>query len=228
MDRSSRLNRFTSYAVFPVTQWSAFMIPITDVAVGFLMAWQAAVTPGQTPLPATSDSLPVPRAATVLQPVGLTLLYADTVPRVRRKAIVYSDAYATRLRIHKVLSWGMIPLFAASYFSGSQLLEKGSDAPSWARSMHGPAATGSAILFGANTVTGGWNLWEGRKDPNGRTRRILHGVLFTAASGGFAYAGTKLADDAEENLSARRNHRNVALGSMGVSTLSWLIMLIGN
>ncbi len=204
------------------------MIPITDVAVGFLMAWQAAVTPGQTPLPATSDSLPVPRAATVLQPVGLTLLYADTVPRVRRKAIVYSDAYATRLRIHKVLSWGMIPLFAASYFSGSQLLEKGSDAPSWARSMHGPAATGSAILFGANTVTGGWNLWEGRKDPNGRTRRILHGVLFTAASGGFAYAGTKLADDAEENLSARRNHRNVALGSMGVSTLSWLIMLIGN
>jgi hypothetical protein len=204
------------------------MIPITDVAVGFLMAWQAAVTPGQTPHPATSDSLPVPRAATVLQPVGLTLLYADTVPRVRRKAIVYSDAYATRLRIHKVLSWGMIPLFAASYFSGSQLLEKGSDAPSWARSMHGPAATGSAILFGANTVTGGWNLWEGRKDPNGRTRRILHGVLFTAASGGFAYAGTKLADDAEENLSARRNHRNVALGSMGVSTLSWLIMLIGN
>jgi len=204
------------------------MIPITDVAVGFLMAWQAAVTPGQTPLPATSDSLPVPRAATVLQPVGLTLLYADTVPRVRRKAIVYSDAYATRLRIHKVLSWGMIPLFAASYFSGSQLLEKGSDAPSWARSMHGPAATGSAILFGANTVTGGWNLWEGRKDPNGRTRRILHGALFTAASGGFAYAGTKLADDAEENLSARRNHRNVALGSMGVSTLSWLIMLIGN
>lgn len=204
------------------------MIPITDVAVGFLMAWQAAVSPGQRALVGRPDSLPQPRAAAVMQPVGLTMFMADTVPRVRRKAVVYSDGYATRLRIHKTLSWGMLPLFAASYFSGDQLLNKGTDAPSWARSVHGPAATGSAILFGANTVTGGWNLWEGRKDPTGRTRRLLHSVLFTAASGGFAYAGTKLADDAEQNLSARRKHRNVALGSMGVSTVSWLIMLIGN
>ncbi|QJR34741.1 hypothetical protein [Gemmatimonas groenlandica] len=204
------------------------MIPITDVAVGFLMAWQTAVTPGPLALPLPSDSLHQPRAAVVMQPVGLTMASADTVPRVRRKAVAYSDGYATRLRIHKILSWGMIPLFAASYFSGDQLLEKGTDAPSWARNMHAPAATGSAILFGANTVTGGWNLWEGRKDPNGRTRRIIHSVLFTAASGGFAYAGTKLADDAEQDLDARRKHRNVALGSMGVSTVSWLIMLIGN
>ena len=204
------------------------MIPITDVAVGFLMAWQAAVSPGQTALVGRPGSPPQPRAAPGMQPAGLAMFVADTVPRVRRKAVVYSDGYATRLRIHKTLSWGMLPLFAASYFSGDQLLTKGIDAPSWARSMHGPAATGSAILFGANTVTGGWNLWEGRKDPNGRTRRILHSVLFTAASGGFAYAGTKLADDAEENLSARRNHRNLALGSIGVSTVSWLIMLIGN
>ena len=205
------------------------MIPITDVAVGFLMAWQAAVSPEQTARTARPHSLPQPREATIMQPVGLTMLAVDTVvPRVRRKAFVYSDGYATRVRIHKILSWGMIPLFAASYFSGDQLFENGSDAPSWARTIHRPAATGSAILFGANTVTGGWNLWEGRKDPNGRTRRILHSVLFTAASGGFAYAGTKLADDAEENLNARRNHRNLALGSMGVSTVSWLIMLIGN
>lgn len=204
------------------------MIPITDVAVGFLMAWQAAVTPGRTPLPFSSDSLRLPRVAAAVQPVGLTRFTADTVPRVRRKAIVYSDGYGTRLRIHKLLSWGMIPLFAASYFSGDQLLENGTAAPSWARSIHAPAATGSAILFGANTVTGGWNLWEGRKDPNGRTRRIIHSVLFTAASGGFAYAGTKLANDAEEDMTARRRHRNVALGSMGLSTASWLIMLIGN
>ncbi len=204
------------------------MIPITDVAVGFLMVWQGAVSPGTTSPPVYADSLPRPRAATVVTPVGLTRFSADTVPRVRRRAVVYSDGYATRLRIHKILSWGMIPLFAASYFSGDQLLEKGTDAPSWARNMHAPAATGSAILFGANTVTGGWNLWEGRKDPNGRTRRIIHSMLFTAASGGFAYAGTKLANDAEEDMTARRKHRNVALGSMGVSTVSWLIMLIGN
>ena len=204
------------------------MIPITDVAVGFLMAWQAAVSAPPLPPPLiAADSLPVPRAATMVRPVALTFA-ADTVPRVRRRAVVYPDGYATRVRIHKTLSWGLIPLFAASYFSGDQLLEHGTDAPSWARNLHGPAATGSAILFGANTVTGGWNLWDGRKDPNGRTRRIIHSVLFTAASGGFAYAGTKLADDAAEDLNARRKHRTVALGSMGVSTVSWLIMLIGN
>lgn len=161
------------------------------------------------------------------QPVGLRMP-ADTIRRVRRKAVVYSDAYATRLRIHRVMSWGMIPLFAASYFSGDQLLEKGTDAPSWARAMHGPAATGSAVLFGANTVTGAWNLWDGRKDPTGRTRRIVHSVLFTAASGGFAYAGTKLANDAEESMTARKQHRNLVFGSIGVSTASWLIMLLGN
>ena len=42
------------------------MIPITDVAVGFLMAWQAAVSPGQTALVGRPDSLPQPRAATVM------------------------------------------------------------------------------------------------------------------------------------------------------------------
>ncbi len=38
----------------------------------------------------------------------------------------------------------------------------------------------------------------------------------------------KLANEAEEDMDARRKHRNVALGSMGVSTVSWLLMLIGN
>ena len=112
------------------------MIPITDVAIGFLMTWQAAVTSAPLPVSVPSDSIATPRAATSVQPVGLRRLSADTIPRARRKAIVYSDAYATRLRIHKVLSWGMLPLFAASYFSGDQLLEKGTDAPSWARTMH--------------------------------------------------------------------------------------------
>jgi hypothetical protein len=153
---------------------------------------------------------------------------ADTVRRPRQKAIVYSDAYATRLTIHRRLAWAMLPLFAVSYITGDKILEDGAGAPEWARTLHRPAATGSAVLFGANTVTGYWNLWEGRKDPNNRTRKILHTVLFSAASAGFVYAGTQLADEAEQSQSKREQHRNVALGSMGVSTLSWLIMLIGN
>lgn len=172
---------------------------------------------------------PVPLVRVV--PVGLTRT-ADDAPqdtvRRRPRAVVYSDGYATRLKIHRTLSWAMLPLFAASYFSGDQLLEHGSDAPSWARNLHPAAATSTAVLFGVNTVTGTWNLWEGRHDPNGRTRRFLHGALFMAASGGFAYAGTRLADEAEQSGAKRRQHRNVNLASMGVSTASWLIMLVGN
>jgi hypothetical protein len=163
----------------------------------------------------------------VFSPVALvSAAPQDTVKRRARKAVTYSDGYTRRVTIHRALSWAMLPLFAASYVSGDQLLSKGNEAPEWAETIHPYAAGGTALLFGANAVTGTWNLWEGRKDPNGRTRRIVHSVLFLAASGGFAYAGS-LADEAEENGEKRRLHRNVALGSMGVSTASWLLMLVG-
>lgn len=175
---------------------------------------------------APSDSLPrVAVSGPVVRPVALSAaVAADTVKR--RKAVDYSDGYSKRVAIHRALSWAMLPLFALSYASGDQLLEKGDDAPDWAESVHPFAAGGTAVLFGANAITGTWNLWEGRKDPNGRTRRIVHSVLFLAASGGFAYAGS-IADEAEENGDKRRLHRNVALGSMSLSTASWVLMLVG-
>lgn len=173
-------------------------------------------------------TLPATLPATLLdgRPAGLTSV-TDTVPRKRAKAIVYSDAYGTRLTIHKTLSWAMLPLFAVSYVSGDQLIKKGGEAPDWARSIHPVAASSTAVLFGANAITGGWNLWDSRHDPNGRVKRYLHSALFLAASGGFAYTGTKLAEDAQERQSQRNVHRNGAVISMGVSTVSWLIMLVG-
>jgi len=217
------------------------MLPLIDIAVAVLITCHAtalAVLPPdhhvaaiRTPVALTwrLDQAPIsdPRHIVRLTPYS-PLSPQDTVTRKRPRAVVYSEAYGTRVRIHRVMSWAMLPLFAASYLSGDQLLEKGSDAPSWARQLHGPAAGGSAVLFSANAITGGWNLWEGRKDPNGRKRRFLHAALFTVASGGFAYAGTRLADEAEQSASARRAHRNVAVGSIGLSTASWLLMLIGN
>ncbi len=150
----------------------------------------------------------------------------DTVTRRRSKAYDYSAGYTLRNSIHKTASWAMLPLFALSYASGDQILSKGSDAPSWARSLHRPSATATAALFTINGVTGGWNLWEGRHDPNGRTKRILHSALFTVASAGFVYAGSTLADQAERSQSKRLEHRNINIASMSVSTVSWLIMLI--
>lgn len=218
-----------------VLMLSAALVPVTVTAQ---VLGDTLQSPVEDPRPTaysanlvtpTTNLSPVPLVRAV--PVGLTRTAEDTpqdTVRRRPRAVVYSDGYAVRLKIHRTLSWAMLPLFAASYFSGDQLLEHGSDAPSWARNLHPAAATSTAVLFGANAVTGTWNLWEGRHDPNGRTRRFLHGALFMAASGGFAYAGTRLADEAEQSGAKRRQHRNVNLASMGVSTASWLIMLVGN
>jgi len=221
--------------------WNSFVTVAQDTTLATAVV--PAAVGASAPLTLTSgarDSLPpVQVRFTTPRPSGLGYLAhlepridsvapGDTVRKPRQKAFSYSEGYAKRLTIHRRMSWAMLPLFAVSYFSGDQILKKSKDAPSWARNVHGPAATGSALLFTANTVTGAWNLWEGRHDPNGRTKKILHSVLFTAASAGFVYAGTKLANDAEQSQAARERHRNVALYSMGVSTVSWLIMLVGN
>lgn len=202
------------------------MPPVPVLVLSWLLALPADSgaaprVPGDSVRPAPLATAPVP-AAVAWQAGG------DTVPRPRRKAVTYSDGYATRVQIHRVLSYGMLPLFALSYFSGDQLISKSGDAPAWARRVHAPAAAGTAVLFGANAITGGWNLWEGRKDPNGRARRFLHSATFLAASAGFTYAGTVLADEARRSPEGRRTHRAVAGGSMALSTVSWLVMLVGN
>lgn len=196
------------------------MLPFAEIAVAVMLT--ASVPQGTASDAVGPDSLP--------RPVGMIALRSvadqDTVRRQRRKAYEYSSGYTLRNTIHRRLSYAMLPLFAMSYVSGDQILAKGSDAPSWAKSMHRPAATGSAVLFTANAVTGGWNLIEGRRDPNGRTKRILHSVLFMGASAAFVYSGTQLANEAEQSAEKRRQHRNVNIAAMGVSTASWMLMLV--
>ena len=121
----------------------------------------------------------------------------------------------------------MLPLFALSYFTGDQLFKNGPAASSLVKNLHRGSATAVSVLFAVNTVTGGLNLWEGRHDPTERKRKILHSVLFAAASGGFAYAGAVLANQAETSLIKRRDHRTVNFVSMGVSAASVLVMMVG-
>jgi hypothetical protein len=80
----------------------------------------------------------------------------------RPMAFEYSDGYRTRLKIHKYASFATLPLFVAPFAVGQELYNgNGSDST---RSWHGALAAGTAVLFGVNTVTGVWNLSEGRKD----------------------------------------------------------------
>lgn len=163
-----------------------------------------------------SDSIP----ATAVQIAPLNPAQLDTVRR-RPRPIEYSDAYATRLTIHRIGSYTMLPLFATEYVVGQKLLNDSPPA-SWVRPTHQTVALGLGALFTVNTVTGAWNLWDSRSDPAGRTRRIVHTTLMLAADAGFAITGALGSERASANQ--RIQHRNVAIGSMALSALGTGIM----
>jgi hypothetical protein len=146
---------------------------------------------------------------------------ADT-PRVRRHAIVYSDAYYTRLTVHRIGSYTMLPLFAGEWYLGDRLLN-GTNPPGWMKPTHVGVASAIGVLFTVNTVTGGLNLWESRADPTGRTRRFIHTGLMLASDAGFLWTAG-IAGEAKHHFDAGRRHRNVALGSIGLSTVGTALM----
>lgn len=149
----------------------------------------------------------------------------QTAPAPRPMAFEYSDGYRTRLKIHKYASFATLPLFVAQFAVGQKLYD--GNASDSTRSAHTALAVSTAALFGVNTVTGVWNLYEGRKDPNKSTKRKVHGILMLVADAGFVATGA-LAPDDDDGGGDRSTHRTVALASMGVATVAYLIMLLGN
>ena len=86
-------------------------------------------------------------------------------------------------------------------------------------------ATGLAAVFGINTVTGLWNLWDSRAQPEGRTKRTIHALLMLASDAGFTYAGARLANEAENSSEKRRLHRDWAYGSMATALVGTGMMV---
>ena len=148
----------------------------------------------------------------------------------RRRAVEHSEWYYRRLTIHKVASYATIPLFVGEYLVGDKLYK--GEGTSTTRSLHGALAGGIGVLFGVNTITGVWNLWESRGEP-GSARRVTHAVLMLASDAGFV-ATAALAPEGVENgrfveaedSNKRSQHRAVAVGSMGVSLVSYLMMYL--
>jgi hypothetical protein len=149
---------------------------------------------------------------------------AQPVTSPRPTAFEYSNAYNVRRKIHFYASFATIPLFVTQYVLGDKLYDGTSGGST--KSAHSAVAGGMAALFGVNTVTGVWNMWESRKDPNAGKKRFVHGFLMLGADVGFVATGM-LAPDDEGGGDNRSTHRNVAITSMAVATASYLIMLIG-
>ena len=137
--------------------------------------------------------------------------------------IEYSEGYKTRLKIHKIGSFAMLPLFATELILGQSIYNDGG---SGKKDAHVAVGVAIGTLFGINTVTGVWNLLESRKDPNGRKRRVIHSILMLAADAGFA-ATAALAPDTKHGGGddSRGAHRAAAITSIGLGTAGYLMML---
>lgn len=156
---------------------------------------------------------------------------SDTPPpspaRERPRAVEISEWYERRLTLHRRLSYTVIPLFAFQYAAGRELWDQAEGrgtAPAWARDGHPIGAIAIGTVFGVNTVTGLWNLWDSRSVEDGRTRRYLHAASMLVADAGFTWAGAKLSKEAETDPDKRRLHRTVAISSMAISLTSALLM----
>jgi hypothetical protein len=152
----------------------------------------------------------------------------DTTPPRRRKAVQISDGYALRLKIHYLASYATIPIFAAQAIVGERLYNEelvGRPTPSL-KTTHDAIAVALGGLFAVNTVTGAWNWWETRGQPQGRAWRTVHAALMLVADGGFAYTAT-LGSGAGYNrgtIAGRDLHRNWAIGSASVALVSYVMM----
>ncbi|HEY8795148.1 MAG TPA: hypothetical protein VIM15_09415 [Gemmatimonadaceae bacterium] len=143
---------------------------------------------------------------------------ADTTSRSGRpRAIEYSDAYHTRLKIHQIGAYAMLPLFISEYFIGQKLLTS-TNRSGGLKSAHSVIAGTLGVVFASNTVTGVWNFWDARADPAGRARREIHSVLMLASDVGFVATAIS-AGNAKKSLVAARRHRTIAISSIALSAV---------
>ena len=135
----------------------------------------------------------------------------------RPRAIEYSDAYHTRLKIHQIGAFLMFPLFIGEYVLGEKLLTS-TNRSGGLKTAHSAVAAGVGVVFVSNTVTGAWNFWDARKDPNGKLRREIHSAIMLASDIGFLWTAAS-AGGAKKSLQQARHHRAIAIGSISLSAI---------
>jgi hypothetical protein len=156
----------------------------------------------------------------------------DAAQPVHAAAIEHSDGYQTRAKIHKYASFATLPLFAAELALGESTYN---DTQSNAKkTAHAVVGAGIVGLFAVNTVTGLWNMFgeEGRQETDGRTLRLVHGLLMMAADVGFVATVMNAPSTGHNSIltfeADAQKHRNLAIASVSIGTVGYLLMLFGN
>jgi hypothetical protein len=226
----------SSFAILPADAGQA-ILPEGDIGLAISDPTSAPAVGDIVPVTNLSQAAPAvgPLIAPGFPTLELALPGADTVPNGRPMAREYSDGYYTRLSIHKYASYATLPLFVAEYYLGQKLFTADSGTSNdGLRTAHSAVAFGIAGLFAVNTVTGVWNMWEARKDPEGRTRRYVHGFLMILADAGFVATAASAPGHEEERNgtpnpdfeSEKTQHRNLAIASFSTALAGYLMMLV--
>jgi|SRR5665213_249965 len=159
-----------------------------------------------------------PRLYAATDSVGDSAGFSDTTHASRRpRAIEYSDAYHTRLKIHQIGAYLMFPLFIGEYVLGQKLLTS-TNRSGGLKTAHSAVAAGMGVVFVSNTVTGAWNFWDSRKDPKGKLRRDIHSAIMLVSDVGFLWTAAA-AGGAKKSLQQARHHRAIAIGSISLSAI---------
>ena len=203
------------------------MILIPGVAVHAVLSLFVVVTlQGGT---SGADTIAAPRGPLAVAPFQSfepVLFAADTATR-RPRAIEHSDFYYVRLGIHHYASYAIVPTFITEYALGQSLYNH-PPGSSGTRTAHSVVAVGLVGLFGVNTITGVWNLWDSRLDSPGRARRYIHAALMLVSDAGFV-ATAAVAPGRRQVIadpSRARLHRALALSSMGLALGGYGMMLV--
>jgi hypothetical protein len=209
-----------------------------DIRADITDPWGAAFSPRPDHDPwridwrSVGDVVPPDLPARPLAAYSTSLLRDEGQP-LHAAAVEHSDAYRTRAKIHKYASFATLPLFATEVALGQSLYNTPSNAGA-KRGVHAAVGVGIVSLFGVETVTGAWNLFgEGRRDKDGRTLRLVHGLLMMAADVGFLATTASGPNSDSQNgaltfESDKSTHRNLAIASISVATAGYLVMLFGN
>src|SRR5579871_4156409 len=120
----------------------------------------------------------------------------------------------------------MLPLFGAQAIVGGKLFNDPTSRG--LKTAHGVLNVGILGLFAIDTVTGVWNLKEGWHDPNGRARRLVHGLLMLAADGGFVATAAhtpQIRNGVDVGSTSKSTHRTLAIASISTATAGYLVMI---
>ncbi len=153
---------------------------------------------------------------------------AAGLPQRHPMAIQYPPGYYTRLKIHKIASFATLPLFAAEVALGTSLYNNPQQRGG-RKAAHGLIGAGIVGLFGVNTVTGLWNLYDARNDPSSHGLVLAHSLLMLVADAGFvatSMSGPKTRGPEAVNFHSQAlRHRNLAYFSIGIATVGYALML---